>query len=70
MTEGMKHIEAAVFGLILITTLTLVGVGSAGAAGTAIDWNENAIKWQGYYVGLENARRNARPVLLLIYADW
>jgi hypothetical protein len=33
------------------------------------DWNDGAIAWQPFEAGLEQARRERRPVLLLVYTQ-
>lgn len=37
--------------------------------GDAIGW-PSSIAWQDYTTGLAIARRDAKPVLILVYADW
>jgi hypothetical protein len=33
-------------------------------------WNPGGIAWMGYEEGLERARREQKPIMLLMYTDW
>lgn len=35
-----------------------------------IDWNDKTVKWYGYDDGVAAARRDNKPILLVVYADW
>ncbi|HFE38340.1 MAG TPA: DUF255 domain-containing protein, partial [Gammaproteobacteria bacterium] len=37
---------------------------------TPLDWSDNRIPWYGYEQGLQKAREENKPVLLIFYADW
>lgn len=45
------------------------GPTTAKARGDAIGW-PSSVAWQDYASGLAAARRDAKPVLILVYADW
>lgn len=36
----------------------------------AINWNDKAVKWHGYEDGIAAAKRDNKPILLVVYADW
>lgn len=36
----------------------------------AINWNDQAVKWYGYDDGVAAAKRENKPILLVVYADW
>lgn len=35
-----------------------------------IGWNDEAVKWHGFEEGVAIAKRDNKPVLLVVYADW
>jgi thiol-disulfide isomerase/thioredoxin len=39
-------------------------------ASAQIDWNDRSVKWHGYEDGVLAARRENKPILLIVYADW
>jgi thiol-disulfide isomerase/thioredoxin len=51
----------------LLAALLLIGSSSAFAG---IDWNDKAVQWHGYAEGAAIAKRENKPMLLIVYADW
>jgi thiol:disulfide interchange protein len=52
--------------LALITSLLLLPT----VAFAGIDWNDKDVKWNNYDAGVAAARRENKPILLVVYADW
>lgn len=36
----------------------------------SIDWNDKVVKWHAYDDGVAAAKRENKPILLVVYADW
>jgi thiol-disulfide isomerase/thioredoxin len=58
----MRHAFTA-----LAAALVLFAAASARAGG---DWNDAQIAWQPYEAGLAAAKKDKKPVMLVIYTDW
>jgi len=52
--------------LIAMTTLVLV----MAAPAYAHDWNDQAIAWKGYEDGLAAAKKEKKPICLIVYTEW
>jgi thiol-disulfide isomerase/thioredoxin len=52
--------------LIAVAALAL-SLGTAQAGG---DWNDKGIGWQPYDTGLQQAKKEKKPVLLVVYTEW
>jgi len=55
-------------GLAVSVLLAAVLVGSAALAGG--DWNDGGITWQAYEQGLAAAKKEKRPICLVVYTEW
>ncbi len=51
--------------IFLIIAMLLPSFALAG-----INWNDKAVKWYGYDEGVAAAKREHKPILLVVYADW
>ena len=49
--------------LLLISSVSL-------AADTKIKWNDGNIEWHTYEEGLDLARIDQKPAIVIFYADW
>ena len=55
-------------GFVFVVVIAVVlGTGVALAGG---DWNDNGIKWLPYDEGLAEAKKNAKPICMVLYTDW
>ena len=52
---------------LAVTALLLALVPTAFAGG---DWNDAKVQWQPYEAGLAAAKKDKKPVLLIIFTEW
>lgn len=48
--------------------VALVSLGRAAPAG--MDWNDAEIRWQPYTLALSMAKREGKPICVVVYAPW
>lgn len=65
-TRVARTLRAAVV-IALIGTL-YAGVATPAFAGG--DWNDGAIAWKSYADGLDAAKKEKKPVVLIFYTEW
>ena len=53
--------------LLIAAVAMALSLASAHAGG---DWNDKGIGWQAYDAGLERAKQDKKPVMLVIYTEW
>ncbi len=63
LNKKILLLTIALFTLIAISTPTL-------AESKEIKWNDEHVKWREYKDGMDEAWREGKPVILIIYADW
>lgn len=51
----------------LLAICLALSLSTAHAGG---DWNDKAVAWQGYQTGLELAKKEKKPILLVVYTEW
>jgi len=59
--------------LALARTLALVSLLAVAPAAPALaagDWNDSAIKWMSYSDGIAAAKKEKKPICLILYTDW
>jgi thioredoxin-like negative regulator of GroEL len=50
--------------------LLLSTIASAAPAYAGGDWNDKGIKWQTFDAGLEAAKKEKKPICLVLYTEW
>jgi len=53
--------------LLIAAVAMALSLATAHAGG---DWNDKGIGWQAYDAGLERAKQDKKPVMLVIYTEW
>lgn len=54
-----------------VLAAALVAVAAlAGRPALAHDWNEKAIQWQPWDAGLAAAKKEKKPILLVVFTEW
>jgi thiol-disulfide isomerase/thioredoxin len=56
--------------LIVMIYVLVMGVWLSQTAFAGGDWNDSGIKWQAYEQGLAMAKKENKPVCLIIYTEW
>jgi len=59
-------LEPAATAAALVAALVL----TAAPAAAGGDWNDKGIKWQSYEDGLVAAKKDNKPILLVVYTEW
>ena len=54
----------------LLTIATVAMALSLATAHAGGDWNDKGIGWQAYDAGIERAKQDKKPVMLVIYTEW
>ena len=68
--EGDPRMRRLAFGkwaAMVLVAFWLVGAGVARAGG---DWNDDGIAWRSFDEGLALAKKEGKPVCLIVYTEW
>ncbi len=59
---------------VALACATLLGTGCVPYTPSTLDypadWNAHGIEWRPYALGLRDARKSGKPILLVFYTDW